>query len=307
MRYGKINEAIWSDTKFNSVSDSARLMYIYLLSCSRCNSVGIFKIGMGMMEDDFCHTREQLKECLDELEKAALVCYRDGWVWFSKFLKWNEPQSPNHARRCASDLNNCIMKKAPVAAVCNFLGSAYGVLHNLKYKNTDDHTYYEDFKASLDVVLCDDFLGGSGRTIEVLKAKKCGLNEVPSKCFGSTSEVLTECFGSTETNNNYKYKDNYNTSTQQDNTRLVGTCKKEEPSEISLFCSDGLPTAVSQAAVRLAREGFPSGSEDSWAIALHHVYKKNLTDPSTRPDKTAVDDFFTASMASELSRTGGMA
>lgn len=302
MRYAKINESIWNDSKFKSVSDSARLLYMYLLSCPKCNSIGVFQIGYGLIEDEFDHSRDQIKQLMGELEEANLLRFRDGWLWFNKYLKWNEPTSPNHARHCASDLNECVMREAPQEAVRSVLGSVRSVLGNIYLQNTKDgkkRSYYDEFKSVLDTVIVAEFVGGNDALRQILENGKSGISNnilSASNNIGSASDNI----GTNTITRQYKY------NTKQDNTKLSCTCDKETASDISLFCSDGLPTAVSQAAVRLAREGFPSGSEDSWAIALHHVYKKNLTDPSTRPDKTAVDDFFTASMASEL-RTGGMA
>lgn len=275
MRYGKINEAIWGDKKFNSCSDSARLLYMYLLSCSKCNSIGIFQIGMGLIEDEFGHERSVIKALIAELDAADLLRYENNWIWFNKYLRWNEPTSPNHARRCANDLNDVVMKSAPKEAVCNFLGSVRPILSGLKVKN-GDKTYYDDFKEALDFPLVGELVGGEDTLKRCLRDGVCGLNrstcEALQKDLASTSEVLGN-------NNNNKYKDNNNTSTQQDNTRLVGTCKSKEPSEVSLYCSDGLPLAVGQSAVSLALARF---SEDERHRVIIEAQKKTINAPIER-------------------------
>ena len=94
MRYGKISEAIWADDKFQGLTDGSKLLYIYLLSCENCNSVGIFRIGAGMIEDGFGTSRDRIGQNMSELEQCGLIGYQNGWLWFNKYLKWNEPTSP---------------------------------------------------------------------------------------------------------------------------------------------------------------------------------------------------------------------
>lgn len=284
MRFAKVNEAIWSDKKFNSVSDSSRLLYIYLLSCSRCNSVGIFQVGLGTMEDDFCHPRDEIRQSLAELEDAGLVKYMDGWVWFSKFLKWNEPSSPNHARRCASDLNDCVMKNAPREAVCNFLGSVRPILNGMKFKGSDK-TYYDEFRAVMDWPLTSEFMGGDEALKKCLTSGSCGLGkarktddaEALQKDLPSTEEVLQKTFGSTATNKNKKEKENR--STREKDEKAFSSCKSKEPSEVSLFCSDGLPLAVGQSAVSLALARF---SEDERHRVIIEAQKRTISSPIER-------------------------
>lgn len=288
MRFAKINEAIWSDSRFNSVTDSARLFFIYLLSCSKCNSIGIFQIGMGMMEDEFGHERSYMRGYISELEQAGLVRYEDGWMYFNKYLRWNVPTSPNHARRCAADLNDVIKKGAPKGAVCSFLGSVMSVLGAIKYKSgSGERSYYDEFKSVLDIPFTTDYLGGEEAYKNCLLHGTCGIKV--AKHSESTDEVLPKGSGSTgqqkETQTQYKH----NTSTRQDNTKLACTCSNsDEP--IKVICSDGQPHAVGQASVRLVAERNPQ-----WDMNVLRVKLTALTmaDPDERPRYEELDRWFT--------------
>lgn len=283
MRYAKINESIWADEKISAVSDSAKLFYIYILSCSNCNSIGLFRLGLGMIEDEFGHSREQVMGFISELEKASLIAYSKGWIWFSKFLRWNEPISPNHARKCSADLNDCILKGAPVEAVKNFLGSAKPILTKLKIKG-GDRTYFDEFMAALDTVLVMDYLGGDAEFRKAFNSPY-GLNrstdEVLDKGLESTSEALSN-------KDNNKNNTNTRTSTKQDNARLVCTCENGELPEVSVICSDGQPHAIGTASVRLAQGHYG----DEFGSALNEIQKGTMFGKIPRPNPGVLDDWF---------------
>lgn len=283
MRYAKINEAIWTDEKITSVSDSAKLFYIYLLSCSSCNSIGLFRIGLGLIEDEFCHSREQVMGCINELENACLIEYRKGWLWFSKFLRWNEPISPNHARKCAADLNDCILKGAPKEAVFNFLASVKPILSRLKIKG-GDRTYFDEFMSALDTVLVTDYLGGEAEFRKAFNSSY-GLNRSASEVLDKDLRSTGEALGNKDNNNN-------KTSTRQDNTRLVCTCENGEPSERLILCSDGIPHAIGADALRLAQDQFG----DEFDNMINDLQKSIIFARTARPSAERLDDWFLQSM-----------
>ena len=316
MRYGKINEAIWNDTRFRGVSDSSRLFFIYLLSCSKCNSIGVFQIGLGTIEDEFMHDRSEIRSFLDELGLVGLVYYQDGWLWFNKYLKWNEPTSPNHARRCAADINDCIKKDAPVEAVWNFLGIARGILQQLSIKTSSGQprTYYDEFKAVLDLPGVQDYLGGEEAFRNCLKGSpmpsRKNTGEVLQKGSGSTGqastgEVLEKYCGSTSEALGNKDKTITNTKqiTIQDKTKqkFVLACNNNEPAGISLMCSDGQPHAVGQAAIGLVAELYPGIDFD---LLRCRIESKTMLDEDSRPEPVRTDAFFIG-FAESFVKTGG--
>lgn len=157
MRYGKISEAMWTDKTFRRLSHCAKLLYVYLLSCSKCTAIGLFQLGLGTMEDEFGEDREKIRQGLEELGAEGLCTYEDGWVCFNKYIKWNAPTSPNHARQIAFFVNEEIKKEPPLKAVANVLHQCKTVLSGMK---TAKGTYFEDFRKALDMPLLTQFVGG---------------------------------------------------------------------------------------------------------------------------------------------------
>lgn len=301
MRYGKVTETIWTDDKFTGLSDVAKLLFIYLLSCSKCNSVGIFQIGLGAIEDDFGHTRDQIKEALAELRESSLAQSEGNWIWFNKFLKWNAPVSPNHARQIAAVLNECVMQDAPASAVCCVLGSVYKVLSALKYKTASGQmkTYWDEFRTTMDVELLSSCVGGKEALKKCIEGTSCpvqstgkGLVKDSSSTSvsgqsGSTSEVLPKDLATQ--NKNRQETETYKTRNRTD-TNCSGSCL-EETTEMSLLCSDGQPHAVGQASVRLI-----AGMNPDWDFDILRARMQSFTllNVSERPDPDKLDDFAVA-------------
>lgn|GEM_PF-3757752 len=289
MRYGKISEAIWTDDKFVRLSDTSKLLFVYLLSCSKCNSVGIFSLGLGTIEDEFRHERPEIRDCIAELEDSGLARYDDGWFCFNRFLKWNAPVSPNHARQIATVLNDCVMQNAPVPMICNLLGSVRGVLSKLTYKSKDGHvsSYWEDFKDALDYGSVSAYLGGEEAFMACVSGKACGLDgKGLDKGSTSTGEVLPKDLA--RRNRNRQETETY--KTRQDKTRSsLGLACDNAREEVSLFCSDGEVRKVSPMTVDKVMEMHPD-----WDMHLLNVRIQVLTSENEdlRPEGDSVDSFF---------------
>lgn len=112
-RYGKIYETTWRDAQFKRLSDKSKLVYFFLLSCNEGNCIGLFRIGMGSIDDHLGFGEKVIRESLDELRKAEMVEYEDGFVFIPKFLKWNSFESPNAATNGADTLNDLLEYDAP--------------------------------------------------------------------------------------------------------------------------------------------------------------------------------------------------
>ena len=307
MRYGKINEAIWTDDRFRTLTDRSKLLYIYLLSCPNCTCIGIFQIGYGTMEDEFGRDREEIKESIDELCSAGLIGYEDKWLWFNKFLRWNQPINPNHAKQCAAFVNECITRNAPKEAIWNLLSTASAVLKPLKYQTKDGRTrtYYDEFKAVLEVQALEEFLGGEEELQRCLSGKQMNVKQTLPKGSKNTfrrpqdseendaEQTLQEGSGNvTETlgTNKNKYKYKYNTSNK---TRPVqtGSCLSVRNSneQISVTCSDGQLHEIPVTTI-LSAIGKYSGLDVT--EAARQIADETARDKIIRPDPSNIDNFF---------------
>ena len=319
MRYGKISEAIWSDERFQALSDRSKLLYIYLLSCENCNSIGIFRIGYGTMEDGFGVDRDQIKTGMQELEESGILGYRNGWLWFNKYLRWNEPTSPNHAKQCAAYINDCVKRQAPVEAVWGFLSTAYGILGRMGNKTQDgqeQRSYYDYFKKNLDKQELSAYLGGEDNLLACLSGKPApgsSRQAVPKHSTStfqqtetepdgaSATEALQKPFTSTSNTNNNNNKDKDNNKTRQDNDhRSIGlSCNNgSDIYQISLTCKDGGLYAVKPETIDLAYKMYPR--IDILKVS-QQIAADTEKDPIIRPEPLSLDSFY----LSAIKRIGG--
>ena len=313
MRYGKISEAIWSDERFQALSDRSKLLYIYLLSCENCNSIGIFRIGYGTMEDGFGDDREQIKKGMQELEECGILGYKNGWLWFNKYLRWNEPTSPNHAKQCAAYINDCVKRQAPMEAVWGFLSTAYAILGRMggKQDGSEQRSYYDYFKKNLDMAQLTAFLGGEDNVMTCLSGKPVPGSErqaVPKHSAStfqqaetepdgtSASEALQKLYPSTSNTNNNNNKDKDNNKTRQDNdNKSIGlSCNNGRINyQISLTCKDGILYAVKPETIDAARRLYPRLDINK---ASQEIVRDTEIDRIIRPDPNQVDAFFLNAM-----------
>ena len=317
MRYGKINEAIWSDDKFQTLTDRSKLLYIYLLSCEQCNGIGIFRIGYGTMEDEFGRDRDEIEDSVNELMDSGLIGYKNKWLWFNKFLKWNQPINPNHAKQCAAYINDCTMKGAPVEAVWGFLSNAYGILSQLRFQTRDGQqkTYYDEFKQALDKTVLIDFLGGEDNVSRCLSGKPYKVEETTregsdaiNRAQGNVTETLPKRSRNTAqrlgtNNNNNKDNNNYKTRQNNDNQSIVLACNnRPEKDAILLMCSDDTLHDVPNHIIQRAKRKYPG--IDVYAAA-HRIFEKTEQDSLIRPEPKDLENFFLKAISIEAKQAGG--
>lgn len=280
MRFGRIYSTIWMDARFCRLDDQDKLLFLYLLSSDRCNSIGLFPLGLGAMEDEYGQDRRSIMLGLAHIEAVGLILYDNGWLCFNKFLKWNPPSSPNHAKKCAVDLNYMMKAGAPKDFVCSFLSVVRPILSSIQSK--DKESYWDAFKITLDMNQAVEVVGGKSVLLDCFEGKYKRKRE------GSTGEVLPKYCQSTSEN---REKDDFDPSTCQvlpktlarnknknktknkTITKQAGketerfsfpTCNNKstenEISNLSVFdvlCKDGTTGNVSSDAIELIAETFP--------------------------------------------------
>ncbi|MBQ7263852.1 MAG: hypothetical protein IJR14_09065, partial [Synergistaceae bacterium] len=91
-RYAYIHTQIWRDKKFRQLSQSAKLLYVAILSAPSSNMVGYYEWPVAYAIHDLGGwTEGDFFDCLQELEGLDLVAYdREREVMFIRnFLKYN--------------------------------------------------------------------------------------------------------------------------------------------------------------------------------------------------------------------------
>jgi len=103
--YGKVHSSFWTSETTRSMSEDARNLSLYLLTCPHNTIAGVFRLPDGYVCDDMQWTSERVEKAFNEtLSKGfAIRCETTKWVWINKHFEWNPPENPNQ-RKCAAKI-----------------------------------------------------------------------------------------------------------------------------------------------------------------------------------------------------------
>lgn len=95
--YGKVYATFWSSPTTSSLSDTAKLLALYLMTCGHSTIAGVFRLPDGYVAEDLGWTASRVREGFDELfaNGFATRCEASKWVWVRMHLRWNKPENPN--------------------------------------------------------------------------------------------------------------------------------------------------------------------------------------------------------------------
>lgn len=105
-RYIRIASKVWQDDKFRTISDEAKLLYLYILTSQHSNMIGYYLLPKPYVAYDLKWLPEQLNKRFTELLQIGLVKYCDKGdvVLIPNFLKYNTIQNPNQAKGAVNRL-----------------------------------------------------------------------------------------------------------------------------------------------------------------------------------------------------------
>lgn len=100
--YGKVHSTFWSSPTTGRMSDDAKLLALYLMTCGHGTIAGAFRLPDGYISEDLGNKwpQERVATVFDELAAAdwARRCPTSKWVWIVKHLEWNKPENPNQRK-----------------------------------------------------------------------------------------------------------------------------------------------------------------------------------------------------------------
>lgn len=96
-QYGRVHSAFWSSADIQALSDDARTLSLYLLTCSHGTIAGVCRLPDGYVSEDLKWSSQRVSKGFDELFQKGFSnrCETTKWVWIRKFLQWNAPENPN--------------------------------------------------------------------------------------------------------------------------------------------------------------------------------------------------------------------
>lgn len=113
--YGKISTSVWNSQKFSTVSDDAKLLYLYLHTCPSVNSIGCFVLKQGYAIADLGWKPYKYSKAMDSLCKVDLCAFDSGenLVRIVNFLNFEPFANSKHAQgamKLAFALPDCVEK-----------------------------------------------------------------------------------------------------------------------------------------------------------------------------------------------------
>lgn len=95
--YGKVYTAFWSNEDMRAMSEDARMLALYLMTCPHGNMLGCFRLPNAYAAEDLKWEIERVSKGFEELFQNGFVyrCQRTFWVFIRKYLQWNQFENPN--------------------------------------------------------------------------------------------------------------------------------------------------------------------------------------------------------------------
>ena len=102
--YTKIDDITWRQMKQKRISDTSKILYLYLFTCPHRNMIGLYYIPYEYCSADLCMSIETVSKGFHELEKAGLLAYdkAEEMVLLVDFLKTNPMDNANVEKKACS-------------------------------------------------------------------------------------------------------------------------------------------------------------------------------------------------------------
>ncbi|MFH1640341.1 MAG: hypothetical protein ABIA66_00075 [Candidatus Omnitrophota bacterium] len=99
-RYQKIHSQLWQDEKIKILSDSAKLLFLYILSSPHSNSIGLYVLPKGYVFEDLKWSEKQFGKPFRELLGKQLIYYdfESNLIMIKNHLKHNPLENENQTK-----------------------------------------------------------------------------------------------------------------------------------------------------------------------------------------------------------------
>lgn len=101
-----INTRMWSDDWFESLTPSEKLLWIYLLTNTQTNMLGIYEISIKRIQFETGLNRDTIEKALKGFESIKKAFYTNGFIILPNWLK-NQAMNPNMVKS-AKAIFNCL-------------------------------------------------------------------------------------------------------------------------------------------------------------------------------------------------------
>lgn len=88
-----IESNLFNDSWFFSLSNEAKLLFLFLIANHNCNLIGCYEFPLALIMPHLKTTEQKLLSLFDELKDK--VIYQNGWVIIRNYEKHNPMRNPN--------------------------------------------------------------------------------------------------------------------------------------------------------------------------------------------------------------------
>lgn len=99
-----IQTKMWTDTWFEGLDVSQKLLFIYLLTNEKTNMLGIYEISIRKMSFDTGIDKDTINKTLEQFKKDDKIFYKESHIIISNFLK-NQSYNPNMKKSAINTFN----------------------------------------------------------------------------------------------------------------------------------------------------------------------------------------------------------
>lgn len=90
-----VQNTIWDDEPFASLSPNGKLLYLWSFTNQKCNMAGLYRVRVETMTVETGMKGEDVLAALRELDGAGMACYERGTLWVRARIKRLTSKSPN--------------------------------------------------------------------------------------------------------------------------------------------------------------------------------------------------------------------
>lgn len=102
--YSKLYDSFWQDLKRKKVSQTGKVLFLYLISCPHHNLTGLYHLPYAYVSSDLCMGSETVSEGFYELIEKGFIAYDEEaeMVLIRHFLRYNPLDNPNVEKKAVA-------------------------------------------------------------------------------------------------------------------------------------------------------------------------------------------------------------
>lgn len=106
--FGAVPCRLWRSPTFKRLSQSAKLLYLYLLTSEHANALGAYRLPVAYAAADIGMAGDEIEHAHVELEQAGMAARREDWVIVHGRLRDDPPPNPKTFMAVCSQFNEAI-------------------------------------------------------------------------------------------------------------------------------------------------------------------------------------------------------